>query len=905
MRRTRNVRQGGTGKTLLYSFVLVIVCSLLGTGLPASSAQDGTGRKTRDGDAQRAGNGSILSASAPTQVRLNKFEAYSFNRYVSLEWQSGYELDNLGYNVYQELNGERIQLNPSLIAGSALQAGQGVALTAGYGYAWRAKLLSGKQALASRYWLESVDLNGQSRWYGPIQAQADDMRAVHPAPSKLLEEYAVSDEAAVQREWPATLSGADDRGQLSFITPTITSRAQASPELDQQWALAAQVCVKLSVNREGWQRVTRAELLAAGLAQGASLANLQLFVGGVEQAMVVNADGSIEFYGQALDTRDTDTRVYWLVAGATPGKRVTSSSAGPFNPNVPAASFASTIERKDKVSRFPALLNGAEQNFFGPSINSSLPLRQTLQVSALDQASATQAQLEVKVQGLTIQEHQVNVQVNGVNVGVINYSYRDNAIGQFNISPTLLRENKNTITLLSMLPGSDVSLIEYVRLTYPRLYRASSNRLQFSVPGGQAARIEGFTSSAIRVLDITDTANITELTVSPQASGGAFAFTLPAAASTRTLLALVPASFEHPVGAVRNEPSSWNQTTNAANMVILTYKDFRQSLEPLRALRQSQGLTVTIVDVEDVYDEFSFGAHSAQALRDFMQRAKDQWQTTPGYLLLVGDATSDPRNYFGLGELDLVPTGMIDSDFSESASDDALVDFDNDSLTEIAVGRFPVKTALETTRIINKIMTYEQANAGDTQQRGAVMVSDHFDIYDFEFFTSQVLTSVPAMMNVQLINRDEADTATTRALIQAAINQGPGVVNYLGHGSVGVWTGAGLLTTADAPNLANNQRLSLFVMMTCLNGSFTELNTESLAESLLEGTNGGAVGVWASSGLTVPYGQVAVSKKFYELLFTGQVQRLGDAAKGAKSATPDRDVRRMSIFFGDPAMRFR
>ncbi len=883
-------------KALIYSLACIMIFSLVAAGVPADKRGKIASRN--------------LAPAAPTQVTLNKFVAYIFNDEgdISLEWRSGFEVDNLGYNIYRERDGERVQLNPSLIAGSILQAGQGVALRAGNSYAWRDKLATGSRpSRQARYWLESVNLNGQSVWHGPIYAQRTSLQGELPPTSKLLTEYSAVQENGAQREWPAQAYGMSGSARASvFNKPLIAMRGVDSPELDQQWALAAQSAVKLFVKRDGWQRVSRAELLAAGLNQAADLAKLQLFVGGIEQTMTVNADGSIEFYGQSLDTLSTDTRVYWLVAGATDGKRVAVSSAGQFDPNAPLASFASTVERKDRTIRFAALLNGPEGNFFGPPITSSA-MNQTLQVTALDQSAAGGGHLEIGVQGLTVQAHQVKVQLNGAEIGVINFDGRGRYDAQYAITAAQLRENKNAITLTSLAGSSDVSLIDYVRLTYPRKYEAASNQLLFTVPATQAVKVAGFTTNALRVLDITDAANVKELAVSTQAAGGgSYAFTLPSGATARTLLAIgASGSFEHPQDVLRNNASSWHLTTNAADLVIITHKDFQQALAPLRAQREGQNLQVAMVDVEDIYDEFSFGAHSPQALRDFVQRAKNLWQTAPRYLLLVGDGTADPRNYYGVDSIDYVPAIMVDSAYTESPSDDAFADFDNDGLPELAVGRIPVATAQDTTLIVNKILTYEQGAPGDTQQRGALMVSDQPDGYDFLGFTQDVRTSLPQAMNVQYINRTDGDTATIRSQIQAAINLGPGVVNYLGHGSVGVWTGAGLLNNADALNFTNSPRFPIFVMMTCLNGAFTEVGSDSLAESIIKAPNGGAVSVWASSGLTIPYGQVSVSKRFYQLLFTGQAQRLGDATKEAKAATADMDVRRLSVLFGDPAMRFR
>ena len=885
------------GKTSIYCVVILVVSSLLTVGMART-----LDKKSRS---------MPQTPDSPTQVTLNQFNAYDLGGTVSLEWRSEYELNNLGYNVYREQDGVRTQINPSLIAGSALQAGQNVALTAGNTYAWRGKFAGGKEAQSTRFWLESIDLNSHSRWYGPVYVKTGDPSRAIPPQSKLLSDYSVEPENAQQREWASNFRGPSRSFYLDWLNSDISwiftadEKVLNTPELDQQWSIAAQNAVKLAVNRDGWQRVTRAELLAAGLNPSASLANLKLYMNGIEQAMMVNGDGSIEFFGKSLLTQSTDTRIYWLVAGLTHGKRVNVTSAGPFDPQVQPASYPYSVERKDRTIRFPALLNGPGENFFGPVVNAT-PMRQTLQVTSLDQTAAM-AQLEVGVQGLTFQGHQVRVQLNGADVGLINFSNRENGVGQFPVGPLQLRENKNSIQLSGVAGGSDTSLVDFVRLTYPRKYEASSNRMQFGVPAGQSVKVKGFTTPNLRVLDITDEANVAELIVSPQADSGGFAFTLPAVGGARTLLAIGAAgNFDRPSQITQNQPSSVHQTTNSANLLVITHGAFRQSLEPLRLLRESQGLQVVIVDVEDLYDEFSFGAHSPQAIRDFVLLTRTQWQTAPNYLLLVGDGTSDPRDYLKFGSLDLVPTMMVDGIFSEAPSDDSLADFDGDGIGDLPVGRFPVTTAQETTVIVNKILSYEQTSAGDTQQRGAVMVSDLTDAnYNFEAFTAEVRTSLPPTMNVQLINRSGGDTATVRGQIMSAINVGPGVVNYLGHGSVGVWTGAGLLTTTDPPNFTNTPRLSLFVMMTCLNGAFTEVGTDSLAESILKAPGGGAVGVWASSGLTVPFGQVSVSKQFYTLLFTGQALRLGDATKAAKLATTDQDIRRFSIFFGDPSMRFR
>ena len=64
-----------------------------------------------------------------------------------------------------------------------------------------------------------------------------------------------------------------------------------------------------------------------------------------------------------------------------------------------------------------------------------------------------------------------------------------------------------------------------------------------------------------------------------------------------------------------------------------------------------------------------------------------------------------------------------------------------------------------------------------------------------------------------------------------------------------VWSGDDLFDDAAATSLTNGSQLPVFLIMNCLNGFFQDVYTESLAESLLLAKNGGAVAVWASSGL--------------------------------------------------------
>jgi hypothetical protein len=332
--------------------------------------------------------------------------------------------------------------------------------------------------------------------------------------------------------------------------------------------------------------------------------------------------------------------------------------------------------------------------------------------------------------------------------------------------------------------------------------------------------------------------------------------------------------------------------------VIIASGGLKAAVEPLAALRRNRGMVVQVVDVEDLYDGFTFGQHSPQAIHDYLARAMNRWRRKPHYALLAGDASYDPKNYLGQGLNDLVPTKLIDTNLMEAASDDWLADFNNDGIADIALGRLPLRTDAAMNALVAKIVGYE--NAAPDPSRGALLVADT----GFERQSSAVKRFLPFGMTVATINRRSADDATIHDQIVSAINQGPRVTNFVGHGSNGVWTGGSVLSSFDAPALTNTNRLSVFTMMTCFNGYFQDAYNDSLSEALLKAP-GGAVAVWASTTLTEPTGQNAIDQEFYRLLFGAQPATLGDAAHFAKLATTDRDVRRSWTLFGDPAMRLR
>ncbi len=863
--------------------------------------------------------------AAPTAVQLTSFKAESYADGVELNWESGFEVNNLGYHVYREHKGRRTRVTPSVVAGSALTVGEGMRLTAGYSYTW----FDAQGTAASAYSLEAIDLDGSSEWAGPVypSAEGETRRAPRHERAMLLSEIGANGEdlswvsswptaESMDFRWSGNGKWRGEMGQSATQPPHSNDGpdvATVPQSLTIQQAIAAGKAVKVEVRQSGWYRLTQPELVAAGFDPNSDARTLQLYVEGEEVPISLSGDGvqlgsrdTLEFYGVGLNTLTSDRRVYWLVSGNETGKRMIArrGKLNPADPNseIVSGSFDLTVERREKLVYFSSLLNGEAENIFGASVRSA-PVTQSLVLKNIDRDSASQPRLEVALQGLTSGVHSVQLQVNGTSVGTMAFANTEHPMAQFSVNPALLREGENVVSLASMNGQSDVSLIDWVRLSYPHKYKAENNSLRFSALGGQPVKLEGFSSPNLRVVDVTDPNSPTQLASYAANSGDAYAITVqPAGTGVRTLIAVTEEHMGHPVSISANQPSSWNAGTNGADVVIITHQDFRHAVEPLASLRRSQGLNVAVIDIEDVYDEFSYGAHTPEAIRSFLKSAAANWSRKPAYLLLVGDSSWDPRNYLGKGANDFVPTKLIDTQGMETGSDDWLADFTELGLATMAIGRLPARTAAEANLMVSKILAYEQERDLNAPLRGALMVADR----GFEPQSSQTGTLLPSNVTVQTINRAEVgNDDMMRGQIVNALNQGPMIVNYYGHGSVRVWTGAGLLNSDLAGALTNANRLSVYVMMTCLNGYASDANIDSLGEAALKAPNGGAVAVWASSGFTTPQPQFEMNSEFYRLLFAGQPIRLGEAARSAKAATSDIDVRRTWILLGDPAMRVR
>jgi hypothetical protein len=832
-----------------------------------------------------------------TEAHVVDFSAVSYsNGEVGLTWNTGFEADNLGFRVWREVNGKReLVTGNGLVAGSALLAG--TTLTAGNRYAWRdGAITRGKAGTTVSYWLEDIDLNGKSSWNGPFELKT----SRQPMPESLRNAPLLGRNNPVYGSQTTKSLISGDPMELNRAiaeSAAVQTSAKSGKSSAFQQTLAAGPAVKLGVRTTGWQSVSRSALVGAGLNPSAVDANLKMYVNGSEVPIRVSAN-SVEFYGVAADTLQSGEQTYWLVEGSSAGLRIPTTPFGAGS-RLGAVSFASLVERRDRTTYFAALQNGDADNFFG-AVVSNTAVDQAVTLKNRDAGASFPAQVAVTLQGVSLNSHRVSVKLNGQTIGEVTYANRDQQTFTTTVAQSQILEGQNTVTLQSA-DGSDVNLVAAVRISYARSFVADADALSLSGRAGQTLTVRGF-SQTPRVFDVTDPANPVEVFVRADGAGTgnvSASFVAPGTAgSNRLLVATTAGRFLTPT-VTSNTPSTLSATSNAADFVIITTPELAPALTPLVQLRQSQGLTVKVVDVADVYDEFSFGVKSAQAIKDFLNLASTTWQRPVRYAMFAGDASFDPRDFLGFNQ-DVIPTKLLGLGSLETASDDWFGDFNDSGLSEIAIGRLPGRSQAEITAMVSKIVAFDQAN-GQAWQRDAIIVADNNDDGgNFESAADVVEATLPGSFTKTSVKVGQIGGAAARTQLLSALNEGKGFVNYLGHGSVSNWAAENLLTSDDVPNLTSNNRPGIVVGMACLN-AFSDLFTQPLGKALIRANGRGPSAVWASSSLTLSPDQEIMNRALIQALYGGTSSvRLGDAVRQAKTTANDPNVRRSFILYGDP-----
>ncbi len=833
-----------------------------------------------------AGNNvNLIVTVRPLGLSVARLQATYDSTHTQVAWTMGQEQTTLGYRLWKQTGPSLVRVGPDLLPGGAVR--MSTDLKNGPSYV----LEDWTTAPGGTYLIEAISMNGQSQWLGPVTATTGPFlpaSAPRPAPSRT----------------PLVLSQPSHSSQLFVPSPLLP----VHPAPVQSWALAATPAAQIAIRNPGVYSVSAQSLFAAGLPVGVAVDSLSVTsLGSPIAFLALSADGAhlnagdaIAFYGEGVDGRYTDVGVYWVTWTLGGGPRTSIESTVTAGPSA-GSSFQETLQFQDRINYFGGLKNGNQQKFFGPWVYDAPEVR-TYATPAFDLTSSEAATLEVALQGVTTGAHAVQVSLNGVALGQVTGTGQQFMSGTFQIPSGLLVAGNNTVQLLATT-ASDASFEAYQSLTYPRLYQSTGGPFYFSAPGGSTVHLADVQANVTGVLDLTNPAATVALEVSPDPEDASASVVTVPSGGQHSLYAFTGPDLQTPVAVTAHSPSRIH--AEEADLVVIAHSSLLASVQPLVSQRQAEGLRVALVDVQSVYDEFNFGEKDVSALQRFLAYAESHWSRPPRYVLLAGSASYNPRNYGGAAGVDLVPTPLVETQYMETAEDDALVSFWEANTPDMAVGRLPLSDPNAADRTVAKILS----RALVTPNSQMLFVHDEDDpVSNFTQQTQQVRTGLVLWPSSVLSRADglvegspqqaAADAALHISLITALVS-GPAVVSYLGHGAQDTWSGS-ILSGEDVTALSSGSGASVFFAGGCLNGYFVDEGGEFLAGDLLSVPSGGAWAMVASSGATNPGDQETLALNFWQASLLDGLT-LGEALVQAKYTVSDPDVRATFELFGDPS----
>lgn len=819
-------------------------------------------------------------ATTGTPVSLAHVASQQAARSLEIQWSTSGEIANAGFNLYGEsVNGRWYQLNDDLIASEVVDSVE----PQHYSFSIRRNDVQ-------RIFIEDVDVRGVSKLHGPYDVGQSHGRRPEIQPI----------------DWEAVRFEGEARRQ----------------ERTGGWQRQNYDPVRLLVDRDGVYRVSYEQLVAQGLdLAGVPVNFIALTNAGQPVAFHTEANGRfgrgdyLEFVGFGIDSTYTTDNVYTLHVNRSDGKRM----------NIGRGSIGGSSSKADNrrpataVTSHVATLSYGEERKYSAGSPTDTPWYDTRMLAydsprtwhysfTLDGPDARQtARIDLDYWGMTswadVQpDHSVVLELNGQPLHEDRFNGRIARNPSIQLPAGLLLDGENTLTV--RLPGDtgapwDIVVLNGFDVHYTRPLSANDGYLEFS---GSAAtyQVEGVGSMTPLVYAVTgnDVTRIADLQVT--GFNPASVTFNGVGQSARYFV-----TDESRLLAPRIEPgrSFTDISSGRADYLIITHPNFETDLRPLVAFHSGLGRQVRVVNIFDIYDQFSAGVVDAEAIGAYIRSVVDIMGVE--HVLLVGGDTYDYKNQTGSGSISFIPslyaaTGAL---VNFAPADGLYVDLDGDQVPDLPIGRFPVRTSSELQEIIGKTLEFANRDYG----RRAVLAADLEETNVSFTQTSEGFADLLGddwSLAEAYLDRDSVASARERLI--KGINLGSSLTTFVGHSSYSVWTFDGLLSAADVANLDNSGRPTAVVQFGCWNTYHVIPSYNTMGHSfMLSEDRGAAVVVGSATWTSVESGQ-QLGDRLMPLLATGDMT-VGQALTAAKQdlATVGGDRRDAILgwtILGDPAL---
>lgn len=744
--------------------------------------------------------------------------------------------------------------------------------------------------------------------------------------------YAVDGEVREVSYLSFSVAGADSDTSTPISAPLSARTWMLADDVVGPSTVSQQKALKVIVSQAGLQEIVLADVLRAGLIAPAEVDRLQLYLHNEQVALEVDSTaGLLRFYAPKAGDRWNHATIYWLIRGDAAGLRMTqrpaTSAAGD---TLPLRASGWETGAWSAPTLYISQVAGPDGDFWftadlrsGPDLpTAAITMTTTLALPPMN-ASAVMTITGDAYVGAT---HTLELATGGPN-GSTQTTTTWSGSGNWAASFAASADTAQVVATLAADDAPNGVRVDSIEWRRP-VALSFDNQGGIFEAGESAARLRLSGLPANFVLyDVTDPRQPVRVTV-PEA--GATDLSLDTAAARRYLLAadrlstiylpnlLRPDSGTRQAatpGSARldrlslrvqpalesTQPANWNAALDA-EVLYISHRNFLGSLTPLVLARRDQGYDVAVVDVQSIYDGWSGGQISPQAIRSFLRYAAANGSQAPIAATLIGDGTSDPRNYTERNNVTFIPPylAVVDPWLGETACETCYAQLDGDDplsdpLMDMMLGRIPVKSAAELDAYIAKLLPYEADLAAAKTRNVMLYVTDNYRqtngtvdaAGDFTLMADQSIALQPDHLSIDRVYYDPvtatpqqpwriADAVAAYETTLAKWQQGPGFVTYIGHAHHWQWASTDLNATPpyllglyDPDSLRNRADPSIVLGLTCLTGAFQTpaFAGTTIDERILLSAEGGAVAVWGSTGLGVGYGHDSLQTGFYTSLW--------------------------------------
>jgi len=359
--------------------------------------------------------------------------------------------------------------------------------------------------------------------------------------------------------------------------------------------------------------------------------------------------------------------------------------------------------------------------------------------------------------------------------------------------------------------------------------------------------------------------------------------------------------------------------------LIISYPSFLSAAEVLADFhREYDGMSVQVVNAEEVYNEFSSGSKNATGIRNFIKMFYDRGDGLK-YVLLLGDGSYDNKG-INSESTNFLPTFQSDNSLSPTSSfvtDDYFVMLDADESVysgaiDLGIGRIPATTLYEAQLVVDKVKRYYEPEAlgswrnritfiGDDEDSGLHMnqseqLADSVNANNNAFYTDKIYLDA----YVQEVTTSGERYPDVNTAIDERVEDGVLILNYVGHANNRYLATEKVLDISAINSWTNTNTLPIFVTATCEFSRFDSDET-SAGEYVLFNENGGGIGLFSTTRVVYASANFVLSKSFYSQIFkndeNGDHYRLGDVMRYAKINIGTSINKRNFSLLADPALR--